>query len=357
MSTDDRTEKPSSKRVRDAREKGQVARSDDVISVAAFAASLFVLNRWGGRLVSDLAGELKRALSQLGDAPLKTLIFSDVSGMAVQSGMVLATTVGPIAVAAMLATIAASMVQTGGLLISFEPLAINLGKLSPGSGLKRFWSMGAYELVKMVVLTIALSWLAYRAIESVLVDVPRLARAPTGVVVVTGWGATDRVLRQSLIVLAVVAAADYAMERWRLMNSLKMTKQEVKDEMRQAEGSPEVKMRVRKIQRDMFRRRMLTATKQATVVITNPTHVAVALEYRRSTMAAPRVVAKGQDLLALKIREIAREAGVPIVEEVALARALYKSAEVGETIPADLFEAVAEVLVYLIKLKQLVLQN
>ena len=121
------------------------------------------------------------------------------------------------------------------------------------------------------------------------------------------------------------------------------------------DGSPEIKARVRRIQRDMARHRMLNAVETATVVVTNPTHFAVALEYRRGEMAAPRVVAKGQDHMAARIREIAREHGVPIVENVTLARALYKDADVGDSIPADLFGAVAEVLAYLVRLKQLML--
>jgi flagellar biosynthetic protein FlhB len=134
-----------------------------------------------------------------------------------------------------------------------------------------------------------------------------------------------------------------------------MTRQEVRDEAKLNEGSPEIKARVRRVQREMSRRRMLQAVKTATVVVTNPTHFAVALEYRRSEMVAPRVVAKGQDHMAARIRALAREHGVPIVENVTLARALHKSAEIGDTIPAALFGAVAEVLAYLVRIKQLVL--
>jgi flagellar biosynthetic protein FlhB len=134
-----------------------------------------------------------------------------------------------------------------------------------------------------------------------------------------------------------------------------MTKQEVKDESKLQEGNPEIKNRVRRIQYEMSRRRMLSAVKTATVVITNPTHYAVALEYKRGEMAAPRVIAKGKDALALKIREKARDHGVPIMENPPLARALHANAEVGDFIPPDLFGAVAEVLAYLIKIKQLVM--
>ena len=137
------------------------------------------------------------------------------------------------------------------------------------------------------------------------------------------------------------------------MSSLKMTRQEVQEEARSDEGRPEVKARVRRVQREMARRRMLHATAHATVVITNPTHFAIALEYSREKSAAPVVVAKGRDLLAGKIREIARLNSVPIVENPPLARALYAGAEVGDTIPAPLFGAVAEVLAYLIRIRQL----
>jgi flagellar biosynthetic protein FlhB len=152
-----------------------------------------------------------------------------------------------------------------------------------------------------------------------------------------------------------LGAADYAVQRWRWFMNLKMTRKEVRDDAKGNEGNPEIKARVRRIQRDMARNRMLKSVETATVVITNPTHFAVALEYRRGEMAAPVVVAKGQDHLAARIRTIARERGVPIVENVTLARALYKTADVGQTIPADLFGAVAEILAYLVRLKQLML--
>ncbi len=138
-----------------------------------------------------------------------------------------------------------------------------------------------------------------------------------------------------------------------MRKTLKMTKQEVKEEHKMLEGNPEIKGRVRRLQREMARRRMLAAVPKATVVITNPTHFAVALEYKRDAMAAPRVVAKGADHTAQRIKDVAREHGVPTVENVTLARALYAHAEIDEVIPADLFEAVAEVLAYLVRLKQL----
>jgi len=167
------------------------------------------------------------------------------------------------------------------------------------------------------------------------------------------WATVLVLVRRALIVFGTVAAADYLVKRYQLRQSLRMTKQEVKDEHKLLEGNPEIKGRVRRVQREMARRRMLAAVPKATVVITNPTHVAVALEYKRDAMAAPKVLAKGADHVAQKIKEVAKAHGIPTVENVTLARALYAHAEIDEAIPADLFEAVAEVLAYLVRLKQL----
>jgi len=160
---------------------------------------------------------------------------------------------------------------------------------------------------------------------------------------------------KAAILLLVLGGADYGYQYFRFMRTNRMTKQEVKDETRNSEGNPEIKGRIRSMQRSLFRRRMMAAVPTATVVITNPTHYAMALEYRRGEMPAPRVVAKGKNLIARRIKAIAREHGVPIIENKPLAQALYKGANVGDLIPGALFDAVAEVLAYLIRLKQLVL--
>src|SRR5262245_21859429 len=148
MASQDRTEKPTGKRLEEARGRGQVPRSRDVVQVAAFAASLAALGRWGGQILSNLTGELRQTLNHLGDAPLKMLIPSDVAGLAMHAGMVLATSVGPIAGAAVIGAVGISVLQTKGLLISSEQITINFARLNPAAGLKRFWSVGYYELLK-----------------------------------------------------------------------------------------------------------------------------------------------------------------------------------------------------------------
>jgi flagellar biosynthetic protein FlhB len=170
-----------------------------------------------------------------------------------------------------------------------------------------------------------------------------------------GWENVARLLWQTGFALLVLGVGDYMVQRWRLTTSIKMSVQEVRDEGRAQEGSPETKQRARRVQRDMSRRQMLRDTAHATVVITNPTHYAVALEYRREKNPAPVVIAKGRDLMAQRIRDIARKNAVPIIENPPLARALHAGTEVGDTIPSELFGAVAEVLGYLIRIKQLML--
>jgi flagellar biosynthetic protein FlhB len=208
---------------------------------------------------------------------------------------------------------------------------------------------------KAFVAIAVLGAIAYALVGDLMSKGATLALMPPADAAITGWTRLMRLMWQSGIALLTIAGFDYGIQRWRTMSSLKMTKQEVKDEHKMQEGNPQVKARVRRMQRDMTRRRMLKAVQTATVVVTNPTHYAVALEYDRSRMAAPVVVAKGADHIAARIKKVARDHGVPIVENVPLAQGLYKGAEIGDTIPAALFGAVAEVLAYLVRIKQLML--
>jgi flagellar biosynthesis protein FlhB len=265
----------------------------------------------------------------------------------------LALIVGPVMLTALVAGLAAVSTQ-GGWNVSWQPLTPSFGRLSPANGLKRLLPARAgVDVVRVGLVSIALAWVAWGVIRPFVEEAMLLSRLSPADAGATAWATVLTLVKRALIVFGVVAAADYAYKRYQWKRGLRMTKQEVKEEHKMLEGNPQIKARVRRIQRDMARRRMLAAVPKATVVITNPTHYAVALEYRREHMAAPRVVAKGADHLAQKIKDVARQHGVPTVENVTLARALYANAEVDETIPASLFEAVAEVLAYLVRLKQL----
>lgn len=200
---------------------------------------------------------------------------------------------------------------------------------------------------------VTIAAIGHQILQGLMQDSQTFARVSPADSAWMGWQSTRTLFTRAVVAMVAIAGVDYGIQRWQHLKQLRMSKQEVKDDNKLSDGNPEIKARIRSQQRDAARRRMLGDVAKATVVITNPTHFAVAIQYDRSTMHAPRVLAKGADRLALRIREIAREHGIAIVENKPLAQALYWNAEVGQVIPAALFEAVAEVLAYLIRLKQL----
>lgn len=351
----ERTEKPSAKKLREAREKGQVPRSRELSVAAASLAVTMAFDYFGEALLQRLSGRMALGLATFADRPLRTLTPVELtSGMIADAGG-LALVVGPLVAVAALVGVGTTVAQSGWV-ISSTPLHIDWNRLNPSAGLARLKpSQSGVDLVKMIVGVTTLTVLAYGVTRELVIDSSRLIWLSPVDAASSGWRRVIALLWRAGFALLALAAADYALQRWRHYTSLKMTKQEVRDEARGEGGNPEVKARARRIQRDMSRRRQLGAVKTATVVVTNPTHYAVALEYRREVSPAPRVVAKGKDHLAAKIRAAARDAGVPIIENVSLAQALYRGVEVGDAIPADLFGAVAEVLAYLVRIKQLTL--
>jgi flagellar biosynthesis protein FlhB len=316
---------------------------------------VLVVFAWAGRgYIGRLGRALQIGLERAGHAPLRTLEPGELTGIAVQGAMLVALTVGPLAIAAAAATIVSATAQ-GGWNVAPEALKPNWSRLSPANGIRRLaFQRAGFDLLKSLVALAILTWLAVRAVMAVVDMSTGLGRVDPMHAATVGWAEAERLLRRAALGLSLVAGGDYLLQRWRIEKSLRMTRQEVRDDLRLLEGNPEIKGRIRRMQRDVLRRRMLAAVPKATVVITNPTHYAVALLYERQRMAAPQVVAKGQNLIASKIREVAREHDVPIVENVPLAQALYRGTDVGDLIPADLFGAVAEVLAYLIRLKQVV---
>ncbi len=240
--------------------------------------------------------------------------------------------------------------------MSWEPLKPSFQKLSPQNGFARLSpKRSGIDTLRAILISTVLVALAWQIARVLIVDASVFSWITPQAAASRGWDDGIRVLWRSGLALLAVGAADFGVQKWRLQSSMKMSHQEVRDEAKQNETNPEVRARIRRIQRDMVRRRMLQAVPTATVIVTNPTHFAVALQYKREKNTAPIVVAKGQDLMAAKIREIARDHTVPIIENPPLARALFKECEVGDVIPGPLFGAVAEILAYLIRIKQLVL--
>jgi len=349
----EKTEKPSEKKLREAREKGQVARSRDVGVAFTSLAVTGMLVWFGPLMIQHLMDRMTSLLTAVGQMAGREVSSEDLTALVLSNGALIGLLVGPVAAVAAVISVASSAAQ-GGLRFSATPLQVDWSRLSPATGFSRLVpSKSGVDTLKAIVTAIALVAVAWPAGRALTLDSMRFPwMSPEGAAA-SGWSHIVRLLWQAGFALLAIGGADYGVQLWRYYSGLKMTKQEIRDEGKSSEGSPEVKGRVRRMQRDMGRRRMLTATATATVVVTNPTHYAVALEYKREVHSAPVVVAKGRNLLAQRIRGIARENGVPIIENPPLARALHSGAEVGDTIPAALFGAVAEVLAYLIRIKQL----
>ena len=355
MAADDRTEQPTSRRLQDAKKKGQLPRSKEVADAVQLIGVLMALTWAGPALVHGLMDATRKGLERVGDSSQFTIEPGTLTTITIQGLATLALLVGPIAGAAALSSVAGSVFQ-GGWNVATEAIRLDFSKLNPANGLRRLaLPRAGLDLVRMLAVVAVICWLAYGVVRDSVLAAPSMGLSHPLTAAEVGWAEAMRLLRYCATALALIAIADLGMARWRYYKSLKMTKQEVRDDTRLAEGNPEIKGKVRQKQREILRRRMMSAVPKATVVITNPTEYAVALQYHRDTMLAPLVLAKGRGVIAAKIRELARKHDVPIVENVPLAQALYRSVDIGDQIPSELFGAVAEVLAYLIRLKRLVM--
>lgn len=352
---EDRHLPPSRKRLLDSRKKGQVARSRELSAAIGMMAAIGTLGVYGDEAMRLLLTMLTNALGGLDRVAKVETSVEMLNATIVSGGWVLVTVAGPVALAVMVGTVATATAQ-GGFIFATEALGFHPERLSPAAGFKKLLpSQAGLDALKAVLATAVLAAVAWQLVAEFAADAPRMVASGTEVTVVRAWQLLVRLLWRAVVVFIGLGAVDYFLQRHRLMSTLKMTRQEATQEHKADEGSAEVKSRMRRMRKDMLGKRMLKATETATVVITNPTHYAVALEYNREKSAAPIVVAKGRDLVALRIREIARLHGVPIIENPPLARALHAGAEVGDVIPAPLFGAVAEVLAYLVRIRQLML--
>src|SRR4051794_15422656 len=344
----DKTEAPTPRRRAEAREQGQIARSPDLTAALLILGILWMLNSFGPNLVVSLRGLVA---AMLGGEQLTDLSAQGSTKALMLSVRVLAQALAPIFVGVVVIAILANLAQVG-LVFSGKRLQPNLEALNPLKGFGRIlggkqgWVSFAMSLLKMFLVGLV----AYSAVHGRLRQIVEVQQL--GYLQIFGLGSSivfAIVLRIGLLLL-VLAIFDYAWQKYRLEQQLKMTKQEVKEEMRRMEGDPKIKQRRRQIAVQMATQRFKKDVPTADVVVTNPTEFAVALKYDSTTMHAPRVIAKGQGFLAMKIREIAIAHGVPILERKPLARALYKLVDVGGEIPEQLYSAVAEIMAYVYEL-------
>jgi len=251
-----------------------------------------------------------------------------------------------------LTVIVVILMQTG-FIFSLQPLMPNFNRLSPKMGFERFFSVRSLvQLVFSLAKLVIIGKIAYDMIMKVMPEIMTLQDAEVGQIAAFCGKFTVDVLVRLIMFLFVIALFDYAYQRWDFEKNLRMSKEDVKDEMKRHEGNPQVKSRIRTIQMQIGRQRMMKSVPTADVVITNPTHYAVAVKYDIENMPAPQVVAKGARLIAEQIKRIAYENNVPVVENKPLARGLFKSCEVGDSIPAQLYQAVAEILAYVYQLNR-----
>ena len=344
----EKTERATEKRREEAREKGQIAQSREIPSVLVLLTALCVFFFAGAYMIQGISDVMRFVFQNIGSFDLR-----EGSAFALLLRILQRTFIMlmPLMLIILIAGIGGNLLQNG-YLFTWQPLSPKLSKLDPVKGIGRLVSARSLvELVKSVVKVFFVGGIAFVLIKGELRAIPSLMQMGVSDILSFIGMVSLKICFYTCLALIVLAALDYAFQRWQYEKDLKMTKQEVKEELKQREGDPSVKARIRSIQREMAKRRMMESVPEADVIITNPTNLAIALKYDAEEMAAPRVIAKGAGFVAERIREIAKENGVPIVENKPLAQTLYKVVEIDEHIPVDLYRAVAEVLAYVYRLK------
>jgi len=343
----EKTEQASEKRREEFRKKGQVAQSREVQTAAMMAGFVLLWYAYGPTFWTGLSRLLAEGWEGSG-----TFSLTPASSVTLLSFILLrlALLMWPVLLLVLVVGFLSSFLQIGWIFTT-EPLVPDFNKLDPVEGMKRFFSRRSLlELAKSLAKVVLVGWVAYRAIRPELETLVLLVNMEVVDTLLFLARLSGQVLFKTCGVIAFLALLDFLFVRWEMEEKMKMTKQEQKEELRETEGDPYLKARIRSLQMQMARRRMMAEVPKADVVITNPTHLSVAIVYKRGQMAAPQVVAKGADLVAMRIREIARENRVPLVENVAVARALYQ-VELGGEVPEEMFVAVAEILAYVYKLR------
>jgi len=345
----ERTERATPKRRREARKKGQVAQSRELASVLILMTAMGFFYFAGSWIFGSLSQVIGGVYGQLDTLRLNTV--QEVSAFSVEIFEKVLLILVPFFVPILLAGLAGNIGQIG-FEIHGEPIYPKLTKLNPIAGLKKLISLRSLvELIKSVVKILLVGGIAFGIVEKETKAMPALMQQEVVDILLFIGRVAFKIFFFVCLALIVLAFLDYAYQRWQYEQSLKMTKQEVKDERKQSEGDPKVKGRIRRVQQELARRRMMEAVPEADVVITNPVHLAVALKFDAAKMFAPKIIAKGSGHIAEKIKEIARNHQVPLVENKPLAQALHKMVEIGEFIPVELYRAVAEVLAYVYRLK------
>lgn len=349
FAADDKTEEATPKKKSEARKKGQIARSKEVNLTFTLVASTLVIELLSGYVITSLSNLFAIFLGNY----LKTqLTVKSVAFLLVNAALKAALILLPIVIPIMVFGVLGNFIQ-GGILLTGEPLKPKLSKINPIEGFKRMFSSRSLgELVKDSAIVIILGYVGYNFIMSNMTSILNMTSLKINQIPISFSKLIGSIFFKVSLIMVIIAAIDYFFQRYRFNKDLKMTKQEVKEEFKQEEGDPLIKGKIRQKQREMSTKRMMQSVPNATVVVTNPTHLAVALRYEEGENGAPVVVAKGADRVAIRIKEIAKENDVPIIENKPLARLIYKEVEVDSEIPADMYQVVAEVLAVVLRMKK-----
>ena len=342
----EKTEEPTAKKRADARKKGQVARSQELNTAFVLLIGFLILRILWEYLYVNIAEYTIYLYTHLS----QSMSTEGISELFIGIMLLLAKTSLPVMIAIMIIGLAVNIYQVG-IMFSTEKLEISLSKLNPINGFGRIFSKRSIvELFKSIFKIIVIGYFLYLYLkdqipfmpEFIFFDLPESLAKIADIIFTMAF--------QVIGVIMIMAAADYSYQKWQTTQDLKMSKQEVKDEFKQMEGDPQIKGKIKQKQRQMAMQRMMSEVPKADVIVTNPTHLAIALQYKKG-MIAPVVLAKGQDLVAERIKQIARENRIIIVENKPVARALYEAVEVGGTVPAELYQAVAEIIAYVYRIK------
>jgi len=345
----DKTEPASPKKMEDARKKGDVAKSRELSSITILAAGIIFMFFNAKDMTMTLGYNIRKSFSQIPDIISSNDFAPTIISVVITDFLLL---IIPLMIVLMIVAMLTNLLQTG-IIFSVEPLTPKASKIDPIKGLgKVFSKRSLVELAKSILKIAIVGWVAFSALKDDIPHlIPLLYQENTQIFAMLGELAFKVLVRCCCIIL-LMAILDFMYQKWEHSEKLKMTKQELKDEHRQSEGDPMVKSRIRSIQREMARRRMMEEVPQADVVITNPTHLSIALKYKADEGGkAPVIVAKGANNIAFKIREIAKEHGIPMMENKPLAQNLYKL-DIGTEIPPQFYQAVAEILAYVYGLKK-----
>ncbi|MDY0164027.1 flagellar biosynthesis protein FlhB [Desulfobotulus sp.] len=344
----EKTEDATPKKRQQSREEGQVGKSVEVPSVLVLLASVTTLYALSGFLYQRMTGVLYSSLhfSKIPEVHVEQALFW-MKTYFWQSFWMLA----PLLLVVFLAAFLSNAFQVG-FVIAWKAIEPKPSKIDPIKGLGRIFSKKSLmEFFKSILKITIIFYVSWRAVKADVPNMMRLYDHDVAVILLFMVKLSFKIFLWVLLAMVFVALLDLIFQRWNFDQEIKMTKQEVKDESKQTEGDPQIKSRIRQLQFEASKKRMMQDVPKADVVVTNPTHIAVALKYDALNMQAPQVLAKGAGSMAERIKAVAREAGVPIVENKPLARNLFQMVDVGQSIPGDLYQAVAEVLAYVYKLK------